>query len=262
MDPARSKSIKKMTFCLQLKMDSAISRFSVKGFREKYYSDLKSPFSYFNELVIKYVDNKTVVLHLGCGADQSIGLKDISKFVIGIDLDPWIYRNQDIDSGSFGDICNLPFKNESNDLVISRWVLEHLKSPERSIHEAARVLKPGGCLILLTPNQFHYAGFITRITPHGLQKLFVKYLVNGSPDEVFPTYYRANTIRRIRCLLEGAGLVEEKIEMLEGAPTLLSFSQFTYLAGVAYERLVNHYASLSGFRSAILAIFRKSKSPS
>lgn len=242
-------------------MEQEIPVNAAKSLQEKYYSGFQSPFSYFNEILVKYVDNNSVVFHLGCGADQSIGLRGNSKFVIGIDLDPWIYRNQDIDSGSFGDICTLPFKNEFVDLVISRWVLEHLKYPERSIHEAARVLKPGGRLILLTPNQFHYAGFITWITPHKLQKLFVKHLLKDSPDEVFPTYYRANTIHRLRYLMDEAGLFEEKVEMLEGAPALLSFSPFTYLAGVAYERLVNRYAILSGFRSAILAIFRKSKSP-
>lgn len=230
---------------------------SVKELKNKYYYDYQSPYTYFNKIVEKYIDEKSLVLHLGCGADESLNLKNRADCVIGIDLDPWIYRNRDIDIGLFGDISNLPIKNVFVDLIISRWVLEHLQKPEGSIHEAARVLRPDGCLILLTPNQYHYAGIITSITPHTLQKSFVKYLLNSNPDEVFPTYYRANTSRRIRYLMKEAGLVEEKIEMLEGAPSLLSFSPFTYLVGVAYERLVNHFEPLSSFRSAILAIFRK-----
>lgn len=48
----------------------------------------------------------------------------------------------------------LPFENESFDLILMTEVLEHLESHIRVIHEVARILKPGGYFIFTTPNQY------------------------------------------------------------------------------------------------------------
>jgi SAM-dependent methyltransferase len=46
----------------------------------------------------------------------------------------------------------LPFKNETCDIITSFDVLEHLLQPERFISEASRILRPGGLLILAVAN--------------------------------------------------------------------------------------------------------------
>ncbi|MCG9891882.1 MAG: methyltransferase domain-containing protein [Thermosynechococcaceae cyanobacterium MS004] len=46
----------------------------------------------------------------------------------------------------------IPYKNESFDIVFSTYVLEHLIYPEKSLHEMMRVLQPGGYLILVFPD--------------------------------------------------------------------------------------------------------------
>jgi 2-polyprenyl-3-methyl-5-hydroxy-6-metoxy-1,4-benzoquinol methylase len=50
--------------------------------------------------------------------------------------------------------CNmgLPFDDESLDLVISIEGIEHLENPSCFIRECARIAKPGGLIILTTPN--------------------------------------------------------------------------------------------------------------
>ena len=48
----------------------------------------------------------------------------------------------------------MPFKNNSYDAVICSEVLEHVDSPEDSIKELIRVLKPGGILALSVPRYF------------------------------------------------------------------------------------------------------------
>ena len=52
------------------------------------------------------------------------------------------------------DIQALPFANNHFDTVISCETIEHVPNPRLAIRELARVLKPGGRLILTTPNYF------------------------------------------------------------------------------------------------------------
>jgi ubiquinone/menaquinone biosynthesis C-methylase UbiE/DNA-binding HxlR family transcriptional regulator len=48
-----------------------------------------------------------------------------------------------------GDIQNLPFQRDSFDVVTIHQVLHYLDDPERAIAEAARVLRPGGRLLVV-----------------------------------------------------------------------------------------------------------------
>lgn len=50
------------------------------------------------------------------------------------------------------DTTKLPFDDGSFDIVYSKSFVEHLRNPLDFIHEAHRVLKPGGMLITLTPD--------------------------------------------------------------------------------------------------------------
>ena len=52
-----------------------------------------------------------------------------------------------------GDVLDLPFEQDRFDVVICTEVIEHTPVPERAIGELARVLRPGGRLVLTTPNR-------------------------------------------------------------------------------------------------------------
>jgi hypothetical protein len=84
--------------------------------------------------------------------------------------------------------------------------------------------------------------------------------VRGLPrdaGEPYPTYYRMNTCADIRRVLTRVGFVEEELLTVEAEPSYLMFSLPSFLVGVAYERVVNRFASLSGFRACLLAVFAK-----
>lgn len=52
-----------------------------------------------------------------------------------------------------GDITKkLPFKDKSFDIVISRDIAEHILDSEKFFNEQHRILKPGGIIIVMTPN--------------------------------------------------------------------------------------------------------------
>ncbi|MGG7033761.1 MAG: class I SAM-dependent methyltransferase [Flavobacterium sp.] len=53
------------------------------------------------------------------------------------------------------DICNLPFNNNSYDIIFCNHVLEHIPDDTKAIQELYRVLKPGGMAILQIPQDLN-----------------------------------------------------------------------------------------------------------
>ncbi len=49
------------------------------------------------------------------------------------------------------DLCNIPFDNNTFDIVVSEDVFEHLSDYQKAFNEIRRVLKPGGCHIFTVP---------------------------------------------------------------------------------------------------------------
>lgn len=55
-----------------------------------------------------------------------------------------------------GSVLEMPFSEASFEVVISSEVIEHTPDPFKALQEMYRVLRPGGILILSTPNKFWY----------------------------------------------------------------------------------------------------------
>ena len=56
-----------------------------------------------------------------------------------------------------GDAQPLPFRDESFDALFAGELVEHLPDPRPALVDFARVLRPGGTLILTTPNRLRLA---------------------------------------------------------------------------------------------------------
>ena len=83
---------------------------------------------------------------------------------------------------------DLPFENESFDLVYSTNVLEHVQDPLKVLSESLRVLKSGGYLQFVIPNYFsfwegHYGVFWPCLINKPLAKIYAK-IVNQNPDYI------------------------------------------------------------------------------
>ena len=73
-----------------------------------------------------------------------------------------------------GDLAAIPLVADSFDAALNVVVLEHLPHPELALAEIARVLKPGGKLLLVAPQQWevHQAPHdYFRFTRYGLEEL-------------------------------------------------------------------------------------------
>src|SRR5262245_47546958 len=94
------------------------------------------------------------------------------------------------------------------DVAFAVFVIEHVTDPVAFAQAAARVLKPGGVFMAITPNQWHYFGLATWATSRlGLNEWLLRHV--RDPEHVdeyhFRTEYRMNSIRSIRSHLEHAG---------------------------------------------------------
>jgi SAM-dependent methyltransferase len=102
--------------------------------------------------------HSTRILDIGCG-DGAVSLelaRITGASVIGIEISDGavaVCRQRGVEAHhlTLGSEP-IPFEHGSVDLVYMAEVLEHLPRPDRGIEEIHRVLRPGGHLILTTPN--------------------------------------------------------------------------------------------------------------
>lgn len=206
--------------------------------------------------------SEMVVLNLGAGPKTEHPLRVLKgrvRKVVGADIDPVVLANDELDAAFLiGPEGRLPFEAASFDVVFSDYVLEHVEDPGLFLRETRRVLKPGGSFFFRTPNRFHYVALLAGSTPHWFHDL-VANRVRGAAEnqhKPWPTFYRANTRRRLQLLAQASGFQHCELRMVETEPAYLSFFAPFYLLGIFYERAVNAAEGLSPLRANIFGRFR------
>jgi SAM-dependent methyltransferase len=207
----------------------------------------------FGETVDRYLEPGAVVLDAGAGRGVRYRYDYSSQVarVVGVDVDPGIAHNRNVDERVLGNLAALPFADATFDLVFSKYVFEHLDRPRRTFRELRRVMKPSGHLVFHTPNLYHYVAWGAMVTPQRFHVWF-----NGKrgcdSSDIFPTRYRANDRRTIHRLAAEAGFRVVDLKLIEPKPDYLHFHPLAYRAGVAYERLVNVSERLADLRCVIV----------
>lgn len=124
------------------------------------------------------------------------------------------------DADVIGDSCALPFDNCSFDTVIATQVIEHVAEPRAMVAEIARVLRPGGVMLITAPFAWplHEAPHdFQRFTRYGLEHIAVTagltveqigerggfWMLMAQLWSEYAEYYHPNTgvLRRARPLL-------------------------------------------------------------
>jgi SAM-dependent methyltransferase len=212
----------------------------------------------FRNCILSSVENDFVILDLGAGAGvvRQMNFRGQVQRVCGVDPDRRVLNNAALDEAKVGAGEAIPFDSEGFDLVFADNVLEHLEDPVAAFREVWRTLKPGGTFLFKTPNRWHYVPTLARLTPHTFHE-FVNRLRGRRAVDTFPTWYRANTPAAIRSLADQTQFEVEELRLIEGRPEYLRILAPTYLAGLAYERLVNALPALERFRVVMLGRLRK-----
>jgi SAM-dependent methyltransferase len=93
------------------------------------------------------------VLDAGAGECQYAGHFTGHRYTavdLGIGDLAWNYRALD----AIADLTALPFRDGSFDACVNIVTLEHVREPAAALAEMARVLKPGGRLLLIVPHEW------------------------------------------------------------------------------------------------------------
>jgi len=108
-------------------------------------------------IIAPYLPKKGKILELGCGEgllSQSVQQKTGAD-VFGVDISS-SGVNLAIKRGITASIADLnkrlPFPDSYFDLIFSDQVLEHVYNTDFLLSETYRILKPGGIMIIITPN--------------------------------------------------------------------------------------------------------------
>jgi len=233
-------------------------------------SDLNIMFAeaHYREKLLELVSSESTWLDLGCGhqllpawlrGSEAVqrNLSSRCKRLVGIDaVSDDVSRNPYLHERVVGNLEQLPFENDSFSLSTARSVIEHLENPDAFLREVRRVLKPGGRLLLATPNYRYYQSFVASVTPDALKKSLVRHLEGREERDVFKTYYRMNTPVQIARYAQGAGMTLESLDTMECLP------EFWRLGGpvLAIEKTVIRVLRsdwLRSFRAVIVAVLSK-----
>lgn len=241
------------------------------GFREIYYPETEyGGFTKVDGTIAFYMRVNALlrpdftVLDYGCGrgeyqSDPVLFRRNLRiiqgkvNAVIGVDPDPSASSNPYLDTFHLMDgQGKWPLDDNSIDLCLCDWVLEHVQEPKRFFSEAKRVIRKGGYLCIRTSNKWSYPSIFSRLIPERFHSNILTSVQNERKDEdIFPAYYKCNTKRKISENLDSIGF-SHCVYTHESEPSYLESSRILYFLGVLYRKIVPPF-----FASTIIAFARK-----
>jgi SAM-dependent methyltransferase len=147
---------------------------TVPGIAEENYWFRRHEAAYL--ALLRYCQD-AVVLESGCGEGYGADLlANQAKIVIGLDYDELAARHA---ARAYprvhmvrGNLAGLPLAGESVDVVANLQVIEHLWDQPGFLAECLRVLRPGGRLLITTPNRITFSpGRDTPLNPFHTREL-------------------------------------------------------------------------------------------
>lgn len=136
-------------------------------------------------------------------------LRQYGATVWAADIDPVVATHPASDEQVVLEIDQpLPFEDGFFDIIVSDFTFEHIEKPGDVAGELLRVLRPGGYICARTPNKYGYAKVATGLVPNRLHKSALRRIQpDRQAQDVFPTFFRMNSVRDIRRAFAGCEVV-------------------------------------------------------
>jgi ubiquinone/menaquinone biosynthesis C-methylase UbiE len=236
--------------------------------KAKYFPLIKNCQEQYEDFVEHYLETDTFWLDAGCGhillhhwnEEKPHRFVNTAKTVVGVDGDlDGLRKNQVVPYRVAGNLEVLPFRSGSFTLLTCNMVIEHIMNPTLFVEEICRVLKPGGVAIIHTPNIFHYETLIAYLTPHIFHEIYCRIMEDREPSDVFPVFYRANHLSKLKQLFDTVGMPLERGGIIVDAPKRFPIpvlhKALLFLSILETKVLFSEF--FAPFRNNLLVAFRK-----
>jgi ubiquinone/menaquinone biosynthesis C-methylase UbiE len=232
--------------------------------QNKIVPNLLTSLSEYEDILRVHLNSNNNWLDIGCGhhilpewrLPEEKTIVEKCNMVVGIDYDLHsLQKHRTIKHRVQGNITKLAFKNNSFHLATANMVLEHLDNPYILFKEINRILVPGGYFIFHTPNTQGYKTKLAKCVPELIKDKLVYLLEGRKEEDIFKTFYKANSIFDVRELAKSSSF--QVIDIRMG----LSVAEFMYMLPLAFFELLwirmlmrNKYNKI---RPNIIAILQK-----
>jgi SAM-dependent methyltransferase len=216
-------------------------------------------YQHYEELIDQRLSDGGAVLDVGCGRTFPLARRLVTRSSAVFGIDPEVDVDVVPDGAkvhrAFADAIPLP--DETCNLVVCRSVLEHLADPQPVFGEIARVLRPGGSFVFLTPSRYDYVSVAARLLPNRWHPWIVRRLEGRAELDTFPTHYRANSRGAVARLATAAGLRPALMRYLNHHPTYFMFSPLLYRLVAGYDHVISRWEWLAPLRGWLLGALEK-----
>jgi SAM-dependent methyltransferase len=228
---------------------------------------LRLSFGYFNPddqyeaVVAKLVQPGTWWADIGCGRDifpsnpnLARELAQRSAFVFGIDPDPNIRDNPFISEGFEGTVEDCRTEHRF-DLITLRMVAEHIVDPDRAVTSIARLARPGGLIVIYTPNKWAPVSLLAAAVPNRFHQPVKRVVWETQERDTFPTAFRLNTRATIARHCARNGLAEVYFAYLDDCRTTTNFRWLNVLELTLQRAL--RLVSIRYPENCLLGVYRR-----
>ena len=232
---------------------------AIQNLIDRHFPPDSHPYRRLEAAVDGGLSPEATVLEIGCGRTAPVlkRLKGKAKNLIGIEVVDFTVADPALQllTRDVADMHGIP--DSSVDLAFSRSVMDHVPDAEGAFREIARVLKPGGRYVFLTPSLYDYGSLVAAMIPNSLHPWIVRRVEGRAEQDTFPTQYQCNTKRRIRRLASDHSLNIAQFEFLGQYPNYLKFNTFLFRMGCWYAKLLQALPPLHPMQGWIFCTVEK-----
>ncbi len=176
---------------------------------ERYERELREPA--FAAAVRAALEPGMCVLDVGAGAASSLPMVQRPRGCVWVGQDIVGAELEKAPAGSYDELSigsitvREPALEGRFDLIVARFVFEHVRPLPAAIENLRTYLRPGGRLVALLSGRWSVFALANQVVPPRLARLAMQRSLGRDPDTVFPAHYDGCWQRRLQRMLAGWG---------------------------------------------------------